>query len=175
MNIVQHNNEDIGLPCPIPLKQQPIREYWRLRQRRFFRWAILERSKYTTKLMAVWISALLLVLFVLVLRSPSQALSHSNFLMGAIIAETVVLLALFRLYSIWHYIHLRLISREIDYKTLATKETRFWQKSELVLARDILVDRFQIRPIIKRLKQSMMLLAMIISLNSLILFITTNY
>ena len=175
MNIVQHNNENVNTICPIPLEQQPVREYWRLKKRRFFRWAILSQSKYVTKLLAVWISTLLLVLFILALRSPYRLLSYSDFLIGAVIAKLAVFLSLIGLYAAWQYIHSRLIHREIDYKVLATNETKLWQKSELVLARDRLIARFQVRPIIKRITMSMVLLAVIISSNFFILFVTTNY
>ena len=175
MKIVQHNNENIDAICLIPLEQQPVREYWRLRKRKFFRWAILSRSKYVTKLLAVWISVLLLVLFILALRSPYRVLSYSDFLIGAIIAELAVFLCLIGLYAAWQYIHSRLIYRKIDYKVLATKETKLWHKSELVLARDRLIARFQVRPIIKRISMSMVLLAVIASLNFFILFVTTSH
>ena len=175
MNIVQHNNENTNAVCPIPLKQQPVREYWCLRDKRFFRWAILQRNKYITKLLAVWVSALLLVLFVVALRSPYRTLSYVDLLIGAIVAELAVLLALIRLYAAWQYIHSRLIHREIDYINLATNKTKIWRKSELVLARDILIARFQVRPILKRIGCSMLLLAVIAGSNFLILSITTNY
>ena len=175
MNVVQHNNENIDSICPVPLKQQPIREYWHLKQRRFFRWAILERGKYVTKLVAVWISALLLVLFILALRSPTSDLSDEDFWLGALVAELVVLLFLIRLYSAWHHIYSRLIGREIDYQLMATRKTKLWRKSELVLAQDLLVARFQVRPILQRLDRSMVLLTIIMSFNFLILFVTTNY
>ena len=175
MNIVQHNNENINAICPIPLEQQPVKEYWRLRKRKFFRWAILVRSRYVTKLLAVWISSLLLVLFILALRSPYRVLSYSDLLIGAAIAELVVFLFLVRLYAAWHNIHSRLIHQQIDYKVLATNETKLWQKTELVLARDRLIARFQVRPIIKRISMSMVLLAVTIGSNFFILFVTTNY
>ena len=175
MKIVQHNNNNVGAVCPVPLKQQPVREYWCLRKRRFFRWAILSRGKYVNKLLAVWISTLLLILFVFALRSPDRALPYADFLIGAIIAELVVFLFLIRLYAAWRYVHLRLIQTKIDYTNLTTKKTRLWQKSELVLARDVLIARFQVRPILKRIARSMVLVALIVGTNFWILSITTNY
>ena len=175
MKIVQHNNENTNAVCPIPLKQQPVREYWCLREKRFFRWAILRRDRYVTKLLAVWISALLFALFFAVLRSPDRPLSYTELLMGAIVAELVVWLTLIRLYFAWQYIYSRLIDREIDYTNLATNKTRLWRKSELVLARDVLIARFQVRPILKRIARSMLLLALIVGINFLILSVTNNY
>ena len=174
MNIVQHSNENIDAIC-LPFDRQPVREYWCLREKRFFRWAILPLSKYVTKLLAVWISTLLLALFVRALRSPYRALSYSDISLGAVIADCTVFLCLIRLRAAWYYIYSRLIYREIDYKNLATKETEVCRKSELVLARDRLIARFQVRPILKRIERSMMLLAVIIGSNFLILFVTTNY
>ena len=175
MNIVQHSNENIDA-IYLPFEQQPVREYWCLRKKKFFRWAILPLSKYMTKLLAVWISTLLLALFCLALRSPYRTLSYWDLSLGAVIAEGAVFLCLIRLRAAWHYIHSRLIYREIDYKNLATKETEVCHKPELVLARDRLIVRFQVRPILKRIERSMVLLAVIIGSNFLILlFVTTNY
>ena len=175
MNIVQHNNDSVDKICPIPLDQQPVREYRRLQTRMFFRWAILSRSKYVTKLLAVWITALLLILFVMALRSPARALNLSDVLIGAIVAELSVGLVLTSLYAAWRHIYLRLIHREIDYISLVTNKTYSWQKPELFLARDVLVARFQVSPILRQIGKSMVLLTIIISFNFSILFLITNY
>ena len=173
MKSVQHNNENIDA-SPIPLEQQPVREYWCLKKRRFFRWAILDLSKYVNKLLAVWISSLLLALFVFAMRSPHRVLSYSELLIGAIIAELAVLAALIKLYAGWNYIRFRLIHREIDYKIWSFEQTKVYRKPKLMLARDVLIARFQVIPVLKRIEKSMMCLTIIISSSFLILFVTTN-
>jgi len=175
MNTVQHNNESINVACPVPFKQQPVWEYWYLRKRQFYRWAILSPSKYITKLIAVWIAALLLVLLVIAWRSPVNTLRPMDLLLGAFVAELVVGIVLARLYAAWHYVHLRLVQREIDYQVLTTDRTKLWRKSELVSERDRLVARFQVRPTLQRIERSILFLVIIASSNLLILFVTTNY
>ncbi|WP_342799544.1 CGLD27 family protein [Hyella patelloides] len=44
-----------------------------------------------------------------------------------------------------------------------------WHKPELMLVRDRLIGRFQVRPIFKRIKQTILLLLLFLSLNCLIL------
>ena len=173
---MQHNNENVNLAsaCPVPLEQQPIQQYRHLRESRFFRWAILKRDKYTVKLLAVGISGLLLTLLVFAAKDQYNIYKY-NFWVSTVIAQLIVLVFLIRLYAAWEYIYLRLISQRIDYRILATRKTRLWDKPKLWLAQDRLIARFQVRPTLKRLKHSILHLLLFTSLNFLILFITINH
>ena len=90
-----------------PLKQLPINEYKDLKRSRFFRWAVLDRQKYATKLLAVWIASFMMSMFIVASLSVDRDITSSSFLKSAIVGKIAVLLALIKLYAAWKYVHLR--------------------------------------------------------------------
>ena len=177
MKTMEHSNQDelAHFPCPVPLKQLPVYEYQHLRGSKFFRWAVLNFGKYTTKLLAVGISSLLLVLLFYSARLANRGLTYSEFLGSMMFAELVVLLTLILLYAGWHNLYSRLVDRQIDYKIHSQKKTEVWHKPKSMLLRDRLIARFQVRPILKRLKRTILLLLLLLCVNFGILFLTVHY
>lgn len=145
-------------PSSIPLEQLPVKEYLDLRESPFFRWAILKGLKYATKLLAVWISSLLLSMFFFAAKSVHHELTLSSFLWSGFIAKIIVLCCLLQLYTAWHYIYLRLSDKKVVYEVLGKSKTYIWQKPDLMLTRDLLIVRFQVRPILRRIEQTILLL-----------------
>lgn len=80
---MQHDrfNEDgFAFSSPVPPEQLPAKQYRDLKARRFFRWAVLNRLKFTTKLLAVWISSLLLAMLVVAARSANSSLAIDSYI-----------------------------------------------------------------------------------------------
>lgn len=175
MKMMQHNDKDRDLAfffCPVPPGQLPINEYQHLKESTFFQWAILEGWKYILKLIAVWVGGCLFALFIINGRSTYHAINGSDFCIGALMGKLAVLFVLIRLDAAWRNVYSRLIHQKIDYQIYASRKTKIWQKQKTMGVRDCLVARFQVRPILKRLKQSILILLLFISLDLLILFIT---
>ena len=91
-----------------------------------------------------------------------------------LLEKIAVLLFLTRLYVAWHRIHLYLVDREIDYKIYDSIEDNVWCKPKLMLSRDLLIARFQVRPILTRIEQTIFLLLLLLSLNFPFLFFSIN-
>ena len=68
-------------------RQLPINEYKDLKKSRFFRWAILSRWKYATKLLAVWIGGFLVAMVVLASLSVHHDITWSAVYGGAIVGK----------------------------------------------------------------------------------------
>ncbi|MDJ0635259.1 MAG: CGLD27 family protein [Xenococcaceae cyanobacterium MO_188.B29] len=156
---------------PVPSEQLPVNEYQDLKESKFFRWAVLDRPKYAAKLLAVWISSLLVSLFIFTAQSLPYDIALSDFLWSGIVAKTIVLLCLCQLYLSWHEIYSLLIDKKIIYKFARNSRTMMWQKPPSMLMRDRLIGRFQVRPILKRIKQTIFLLLLLLGLNFSILFL----
>ena len=172
MKIMQNDNVDesgFTFFTPVPSEQIPVNEYRSLQESRFFRWAILERWKYTTKLLAVWIAGFLFSALVFTTRSTAYNLALSDCLWSIIIANIFVLLSLMRLYAAWHYVYSRLLVNKIDYKISNPQKTIAWRKPKLIQERDNLVARFQIRPVLQRLRQTITSIFLALSLAFLFL------
>ena len=150
----------------VPSEQIPVNEYRSLQESRFFRWATLERWKYATKLLAVWIAGFLFS--TLVFATTSHNLTLSDYLWSIIVGNIFVLLCLLKLYSAWHRVYSRLLVNKIDYN-LKPQKTVAWQKPKLMQYRDNLVARFQIRPVLQRLRQTMTSIFIVLSLAFLFL------
>ena len=157
---------------PVPSEQIPVNKYRSLQESKFFRWAILERWKYITKLLAVWVAGFLFSTLVFTTRSTADNLALSDCLWSIITANIFVLLCLLRLYAAWHYVYSRLLVNKIDYKILNLKKTAVWEKPRLMQERDNLVARFQIKPVLQRLRQTT--ISIFISLSLAFLFLIDN-
>ena len=176
MKTMQHDNADRKYSfwlCPVPLRQQPVNQYRELRERNFFRWVVLDRPIYCTKLLAVWITGMLLTLYAITIRSDRSGITVSDFLGSAIAGEVAVLFSVIMLYAAWNYVHSRLISLKINYK-ISSGEFQSWRKPKSVLMRDSLVARFQVRPILERIKQTIIFSLLLFMVNLLTLFLVIN-
>ena len=172
---MQNDNVDkSGLTffSPVPSEQIPVNEYRSLQTSKFFRWAILKRWKYTTKLLAVWITGFLFSTLVFATRYTGQDLALSDYLWSIIVANIFVLLCLLRLYIAWHHIYSRLLVNKINYQISQPLKTLAWQKPKLMQERDNLVARFQIRPVLHRLRQTT--ISIFISICLAFLFLIDN-
>ena len=175
MKIMQNDNVDesgFTFFTPVPSEQIPVNEYRSLQESRFFRWAILERWKYNSKLLAVWIAGFLFSALIFTTRSTAYSLALSDCLWSIITAKIFVLLCLLRLYAAWHYVYSRLLVNQIDYKIFKLQKTVAWEKPRLMRERDNLVARFQIKPVLQRLRQT--IISIFIALSLAFLFLIEN-
>lgn len=156
----------------IAIDRLPIQEYRDLKQRKFFRWAILNLPLYVTKLLAVWIAVFLLALSIVGVEGTSDRLNLSSFVFCALLAQIAVLFCLTALYRQWHYLYLRLVSKRIIDFVSPSQKKKLWYKSEAMLSRDLLVARFQVLPFLQRIKKTILLVIFILSF--LVLFLIVN-
>ena len=159
---MQHDNPDetssTSLTCPVPTNQQPVYQYRILKDRKFFRWAVLNDSIYTSKLLSIWAIGLLLSLYATTVSSAMYSITVSNLLWGAIAGNIAVILCVLKLYAVWYCVHSNLMNQKIVYEIAKLRKTAVWQKPELMAMRDWLIARFQIRPILQRLQRTILLL-----------------
>lgn len=178
MKTMQHNNADdknFSLTiCPVPLRQQPVFQYRELRERSFFRWAILNTPMYSTKLSVVWATGFMLTLYAVTIQSKQYRISLSNIMWGAIVGEFAVFGCLLKLYAAWNYVHSRLIDQKIAYEVPRENKVAIWQKSQLMIVRDYLIARFQVRHLLERIKHTISLILFLFGIKLSILFLIAN-
>ncbi|PSB00927.1 CGLD27 family protein, partial [Merismopedia glauca] len=146
--------------CPVPLEQQPIQQYEELQNSCFSGWAKLELPKYLRNLGWVWLIGSLLV-------SPVAASSFTpskywgEFLLSSVIGGEILLgLLLLRLYLGWFYVRNRLYQETIVYEESGWYDGQSWTKTSEILTRDRLIATYEIQPILQRLQQTGLWLAM---------------
>ena len=171
---MQHNNlngNNLTFLSPVPINQQPVYQYRNLQEKKFFRWAVLNSSIYAAKLSAVWTVGFLFTLYAITISYRQYNIIIIDLLWGMTFGNIAVIFCLLKLYTVWLCIYSGLIKSKIVYEIPRLRKTTTWQKPQLMMLRDRLIARIQVRPILQRLKQTLLLLCF--SLSFLVLLLLT--
>ncbi|KAL7187757.1 hypothetical protein ACSBR1_037751 [Camellia fascicularis] len=147
--------------CPVPLDQQPMNEYQSLSSSFPFSWASGDLVEYCSRLFVTGAS------FALFVGLPvswfGSAGAQSEPLKPALAAVSsglfVVTLAVVRMYLGWAYVGNRLLSATVEYEETGWYDGQIWVKTAEVLARDRLLGSFSVKPVLSRLKNTLVGLA----------------
>ncbi|KAG2390237.1 Protein CONSERVED IN THE GREEN LINEAGE AND DIATOMS 27 [Vigna angularis] len=155
------NNNAPQTDCPVPLEQQPINEYHSLSTSFPFSWAALDAVEYASRLLVTGTSfALLIGLPVAWFGSAgAQAEPLKRLLCAASSGLFAVTLAVVRMYLGWAYVGNRLLSATVEYEETGWYDGQIWVKTAEVLARDRLLGSFSVKPVLSRLKITLVSLA----------------
>lgn len=158
--------------CPVPLEQQPIYEYEQLKDSWFFRWATLNPLDYGKKIF--W-----LVFWGALFASPISWASFppakEPLLFGVFVGVGSIFLTgliTLQLYLAWRYIGDRLNQEQILYEESGWYDGQIWQKPEEIIQRDRLIVTGKIEPILKRLRQTLLALILILGLDIIIVVLS---
>jgi membrane protein implicated in regulation of membrane protease activity len=154
--------------CPVPREQQPIHEYEELKDSWFFGWATLEFIGYQKKILWVFfwcwsIAAPIVTASFHPTKFPLKFLICST--LGACFLAILVVL---RLYLGWSYVRDRLKKDRIFYEESGWYDGQTWLKPRAMVDRDRLVVNYQIKPILERLRNTCLFLAVLGIFNGLI-------
>jgi hypothetical protein len=153
--------------CPVPKEQQPVNEYQQLTNSWFFRWVTFSFRTYIEKLCLVWGISQLIVIPISSVSFPPQKASLAFMIADFLGGSFFVTLALIRLYLGWSYVGNRLNSEKIVYEESGWYDGQEWDKPPEILTRDRLIFAHQVKPILKRLQNSGLILMGLIGSGSL--------
>ncbi|XP_058189106.1 uncharacterized protein ycf36 [Rhododendron vialii] len=147
--------------CPVPLDQQPVNEYQSLSTSFPFNWAAADLVEYCSRLLAVGSSfAVFVGLPVAWLGSVGPQSEPLKPALAAVSSGLfVVTLAVVRMYLGWSYVGNRLLSATVEYEETGWYDGQIWVKTAEVLARDRLLGSFSVKPVLSRLKITLVGLA----------------
>ncbi|KAJ4952633.1 hypothetical protein NE237_029465 [Protea cynaroides] len=147
--------------CPVPVDQQPVKEYQSLAASSFFSWAVGDESAYFSRLFLTGASfSLFIGLPVAWFGVVHPELKPLSCVLGAASSGlTVVTLAVLRMYLGWAYVGNRLLSATVDYEETGWYDGQIWVKTAEVLARDRLLGSYSVKPVLSRLKFTLVGLA----------------
>ncbi|CAB4266092.1 unnamed protein product [Prunus armeniaca] len=155
------SNSPAETGCPVPPEQQPINEYQNLSTSFPFSWASGDLIEYCSRLIATGSSFALLVglpvASVGALGAQSEPLKQSLYAVSS--GFLVVTLAVVRMYLGWAYVGNRLLSATVEYEETGWYDGQMWVKTAEVLARDRLLGSFSVKPVLGRLKVTLVCLA----------------
>ncbi|KAL0017605.1 hypothetical protein SO802_004674 [Lithocarpus litseifolius] len=147
--------------CPVPLEQQPINEYQNLSTSFPFSWASGDIAQYSSRLFITGTSfALFIGLPVAWLGTVGPDSEPLKRVLCAFSSGVfVVTLAVLRMYLGWAYVGNRLLSATVEYEETGWYDGQVWVKTAEVLARDRLLGSFSVKPVLSRLKFTLVSLA----------------
>lgn len=152
--------------CPVPVEQQPLQEYQSLQESCFFRWATLEDQAYLKQGLSLGsIFGLLAAPFVATSFSLTESWSQLVLTLGVVVTGILLLLVV-RLYLGWSYVCDRLLREKIFYEETGWYDGQYWTKPSEDLARERLIGTYEVQPILKRLRRSLMLLGIALLIES---------
>ncbi|AII43021.1 hypothetical protein KR100_06530 [Synechococcus sp. KORDI-100] len=146
-----------AVACPVPPEQRPLEEFEQLSRSWFFSWPAGEFPHLRRALLISWL--MLLPLSTLV-ASGSWTLRNDPARLvaaGAVAALVLPLLLLMRQWLGWTYVMKRLLAETVDYEESGWYDGQIWEKPLSWRERDLLVARYEVRPILGRLSRAMAL------------------
>jgi len=145
--------------CPVPEEQQPLNEFKDLQESWFFSWAMLAQPPFLLRLAIVWAIGLVLAMPISLVSFPIQKLPLQCFWSAAIGACFPVIFVLVQQYLGWTYVRDRLSAERIFYEESGWYDGQYWAKPSEMLAQDQLVVTYQIHPLLKRIKKTLLAIA----------------
>ncbi|XP_061374706.1 uncharacterized protein ycf36 [Gastrolobium bilobum] len=147
--------------CPVPEEQQPIKEYQSLSTSFPFSWASRDIVEYISRLFVTGASFALFVGLPVAWFGSVTAQSEllKRIMCAASSGIFAVTLAVLRMYLGWAYVGNRLLSATVEYEETGWYDGRIWVKTAEVLARDRLLGSFSVKPVLSRLKITLVTLA----------------
>ncbi|KAE9599941.1 hypothetical protein Lalb_Chr14g0367691 [Lupinus albus] len=157
----EKNNNTPETECPVPLEQQPINEYQSLSTSFPFSWASGDVVEYGSRLVITGSAFAILVGLPVAWYGTVGAESEplKRIVCGVCSGFFVVTLAVLRMYLGWAYVGNRLLSATVEYEETGWYDGRVWVKTAEVLARDRLLGSFSVKPVLSRLKTTLVILA----------------
>lgn len=141
--------------CPVPKDQRPINEYLSLKSSFGFSWTALDNVSYFKVFFRGYF--LTLILFVL-LFCLGKVLSIKVLFYSVFYSSLIVLLFCLRIYLAWIYIYTRLIQSTVAYEESGWYDGQVWVKTPEILLKDKLAGEYQVKPIISKLKLTLLFL-----------------
>ncbi|KAM0863477.1 hypothetical protein ACQ4PT_044572 [Festuca glaucescens] len=149
--------------CPVPPDQRPVNEYEALAASLPFSWAAGDLRVYCSRL------AFTGAAFALFVGLPVAAFGGRGDAVHLALGATgsgilAVTLAVVRMYLGWAYVGNRLLSATVEYEETGWYDGQIWVKTPEVLARDRLLGSFSVKPVLNRVKFTLVGLAVSLTL-----------
>ncbi|KGN55327.1 uncharacterized protein ycf36 [Cucumis sativus] len=147
--------------CPVPPEQLPINEYQTLSASFPFSWAAGDIVEFCSRLVATGASfALFIGLPVAWFGTVGVESDPLKLSLCAVSSGILfVTIAVLRMYLGWAYVGNRLLSATVEYEETGWYDGQIWVKTAQVLARDRLLGSYTVKPVLNRLKYTLVSLA----------------
>ena len=143
--------------CPVPFDQQPLNEFYALKNSCFFSFFGFKLSTYIYSIFSI---SLISVFVFAPLILTTIKFSWYIFLFNEFACVIVFLsLILIRLYLGWSYIVDRLFSATVFYEESGWYDGQIWIKTPEMLTKDRLIAAYYVVPLLQRIQFTLVILA----------------
>lgn len=137
--------------CPVPFDQQPINEYFTLKDSLLFSWSLSSGRSFIVGLVLISLSLFTFFGVSLVVIVGHQSIIQIV-LLDLFLSNLIIFSLFIRLYLGWSYVVKRLLSATIFYEESGWYDGQVWIKTSHYLMQDRLISKYQIMPFIVRIK-----------------------
>nr|YP_010728681.1 hypothetical protein P6G74_pgp115 [Phymatolithon calcareum]WEA76923.1 hypothetical protein [Phymatolithon calcareum] len=146
--------------CPVPFDQQPLNEFYALKNSCLFSCFGLGLKNYLYSIAVVCcISAILFTPLVLAIKIFSLI---QFFAIESLFVTFTLVIILIRLYLGWSYVVKRLLSATIFYEESGWYDGQIWTKTAEMLTKDRLIGMYYVLPVLRRIKYTFAILVLVL-------------
>ena len=141
----------------VPKDQRPATELENLKAAVVYSWPALEGQALPVRLGLVFGGLLVAVAGPISAGTYPPAQEPLEFALAALVGASFGTAVVgFRLYLGWSYVSSRLLSASVEYEETGWYDGQVWVKPPEILARDRLLESFEVRPALRRLKGALL-------------------
>ncbi|KAK9815523.1 hypothetical protein WJX72_005035 [[Myrmecia] bisecta] len=141
----------------VPVEQRPVNELGQLQTGVLYSWATLDLQSYVLRLATIWALVFALIGGPIAYQTFDPFREPAEFfLSGSTGALLVVAVAVLRIYLGWAYVGNRLLSASVEYEETGWYDGQLFVKPPEVLARDRLLGSYTVKPVLNRLKTTLL-------------------
>ncbi|KAK9827408.1 hypothetical protein WJX74_000205 [Apatococcus lobatus] len=145
------------LERPVPPDQRPVNELASLRQAQLYSWATLDAQSYAIRFGLIWSGSFMLLGLPIALQTFDPLEQPLETILSAAVGGLVVVsAAVLRVYLGYAYVGNRLLTASLEYEETGWYDGQVFVKPPEVLARDRLLGSYTVRPILSRLKTTLL-------------------
>lgn len=157
--------------CPVPFDQQPLNEYFSLKDSQFFAWSLSEQNKYFLTIFYLFVILFILSYPIICLFVSSQQFFFKSITLDILFTNLILLFIFIRLYLGWSYINKRLLSATVFYEESGWYDGQIWIKTSESLMQDRLIGLYELMPFLKRLEFCILLFIFLLIFDSILCYL----
>lgn len=143
--------------CPVPFDQQPLNEFYALKNSWFFSFFGFQFDTYIFRVITIFFTSAFL--FIPLILATIQFSWHVFLFNESICIFSFLGLVLMRLYLGWSYVVDRLFSATVFYEESGWYDGQIWIKTPEMLTKDRLIGTYYVVPLLQRVKFTLAILA----------------
>ena len=145
--------------CPVPFDQQPLNEFYALKNSYFFSFFGMNNRHYLYSIILFFSLPIIVSgLFTTIFNRYEWLKLFILFSIGSIVILTLILV---RLYLGWSYVIKRLLSASIFYEESGWHDGQIWIKTPEMLTKDRLIADYYIEPFLRRVRYTILAITLV--------------